>query len=92
MDDCNLVQSGTDPVEVLSSIQSLINSWGSLMQIICGALSIDKSWWYLIEYVCKRGKWVASDTNLEVDLVVVSSTGEFLSLKILQANESFKML
>ena len=46
VDDYNLVQPGEYPIDVLSSIQKSINSWGSLIQIICGALSIEKIWWY----------------------------------------------
>ena len=44
VDDCDLIKSGTEPVEVLSSMQELINSWGSLMEVTGGALSVEKSW------------------------------------------------
>ena len=44
------LKSGTDPVKVLSSMTSMINSWVLLIQVIGGTLSIDKIWWYLIEY------------------------------------------
>ena len=33
VDDCNLFQCGEDPVTVLESMPSLINSWGSLVQV-----------------------------------------------------------
>ena len=48
---CDLIQSGTQPIEVLASIQSLINSWGSIMEVTGGAISTGKSWWYLIDFV-----------------------------------------
>jgi hypothetical protein len=51
VDDSDLMQMGSDPVEVLSSMQSLIKSWGELMDVTGGALSIEKSWWYMIEYI-----------------------------------------
>ena len=38
------------------------------MEVTGGALSVDKIWWYLIEYICKRGKWVADDAEKEIDL------------------------
>ena len=36
VDDSDLIQSGTNPVEVLSSMQSLINSRGSLIEVTRG--------------------------------------------------------
>ena len=49
--DCDLIQSGTKPIEVLASMQSLINSWGSLMEVTGGAIRTCKNWWYLIDFV-----------------------------------------
>lgn len=73
-------------------MQHLIQSWGSLMEVTGGALSVSKSWWYLIEYVWKRGKWVATDVDKEIDLVAKDSLGNTVSLKRLHFNESSKML
>ena len=92
VDDCDLIQSGTDPIVVLASMQSLINSWGSLMEVTGGALSVSKSWWYLIEYVWKKGKWVAHDASSDLDLVATSASGDLVSLKRLYANEASAML
>ena len=92
VDDCDLVQIGEDPLEVLQSMQNLINSWGSLMEVTGGALSVDKSWWYLVDFVWKRGKWIASDATTDIDLVATSSSGERVSLKRLQAHQASKML
>lgn len=44
-------------------MQALINNSGSLMEVTGGALRPDKSWWYLVEYGWKRGKWVATDAG-----------------------------
>jgi len=92
VDDCDLIQSGSDPITVLQSMQNLINSWGSLMEVTGGAISVDKSWWYLIDYVWKRGKWIANDADTDIDLVANSAGGEVVSLKRLQADEASKML
>ena len=92
VDDCDLIQSGSDPVSVLQSMQRLINSWGSLMEVTGGAISVDKSWWYLIDCVWKRGKWVANDVDSAIDLVATSPQGDIVSLKRLQAHEASKML
>ena len=63
VDDCDLFRCGEDPAEVLASMQALINNSGSLMEVTGGALRPDKSWWYLVEYGWKRGKWVATDAG-----------------------------
>ena len=51
VDDSNLIQMGSDPDIVLSFMQQLINSWDALIDVTGGAMSVDKSWWYMIEYV-----------------------------------------
>ena len=48
VDYYDLIQSGSDLEEVLASMQGLINSWGSLIEVTVGALCVDKSWWYFI--------------------------------------------
>ena len=86
VDDCDLFQIGTDPVEVLTPMQRLINDWGDLMEVTGGAIRIDKSWWYLVEYVWKRGKWIASDCTGTMDLVAAGSDGEMVSLQRLRCD------
>ena len=92
VDDCDLVQSGTTSIEVLDSIKIIINGWGALMDVTGGLLSVDKSWWFLIECMWNQGKWIANDVDVGVDFVAKDSAGEIVSLKILQANEASKML
>ena len=62
------------------------------MEVTGGALSVSKSWWYLIEYVWKRGKWEATDAENELDLVAKDTSGNIVSLKRLYCHESSKML
>ena len=92
VDDCDLFQSGEDPAEVLASMQALINSWGSLMEVTGGALRPDKSWWYLVEYVWKRGKWVATDAGDNLTLQATGPDGQLEDLKYLSVTESAEML
>ena len=73
-------------------MQEIINSWGSLMEMTGGALSFYKSWWYLIEYIWKRGKWVADDSKRELDLVATDFSGNQVSLKRLHCREDSQML
>ena len=92
MDDCDLLQVGKDPLEVMSSMQALINSWGAFMEVTGGAIRTDKSWWYLIDYVWKRGKWVASDPDVNLDLVANDVDGTRVSLSRLRCDEAAQML
>ena len=92
VDDCDLLQVGKDPLDVMSSIQALINSWGTFMEVTGGAIRTDKSWWYLIDYVWKRGKWVASDPDVNLDLVANDVNGTRVSLSRLRCDEAAQML
>jgi hypothetical protein len=69
VDDCDLIQSGEDPLTIARSMQRVIQQWGDLMEVTGGALASDKTYWYLVEFVWKRGKWVAVDSPLEFDLI-----------------------
>ena len=60
-------------MEVLTLMQQLINSWGELMDVTGGSLSVDKSWWYMLEYTWRRGKWVAVDAGPGLDLVAITA-------------------
>ena len=66
VDNCDLIQSGTDPLTVAQSMQGVIQQWGDLMEVTGGALNLDplKSYWYLVECVWKRGSWVAADAKI----------------------------
>jgi hypothetical protein len=92
VDDCDLFQSGENPLEVLESMQALIRSWGSLVEVTGGALRPDKSWWYLIEYTWRRGKWTATDAHEDQQLVAPTPEGEEVALQRLRANEAAELL
>ena len=92
VDDCDLFQSGEDPLTVLQSMQELINSWGELVEVTGGALRPDKSWWYLVEYVWSRGKWRGTNARDDLDLVATAPNGEVVSLKRLHVDEAAEML
>ena len=92
VDDSDLIQTGTNPIEVLASMQKLINMWGSLIDVTGGALSVEKSWWYMVDYVWTRGKWKATNAGQDLDLFATSPSGDLISLKRLHAHEASKML
>ena len=62
------------------------------MEVTGGAIWIDKSWWYLIEYVWSRGRWMASDSLSDIDLVATGLDGNVVSLKRLQCNIAAEMV
>ena len=72
--------------------KKLIESWGSLTEVTGGALRPDKSWWYLVEYVWKQGKWVASDAGQDLNLQATGRNGRVENLKYLGASESAEMM
>ena len=41
VDDCDLIQSGQDPLEVAKSMQTVVQKWGDLMEVTGGALNLD---------------------------------------------------
>ena len=51
------------------------------MEVTGGAIRTDKSWWYLIDFVWKKGKWIADDPDIGIDLVAKNTKGETVSLK-----------
>ena len=62
------------------------------MEVTGGAINTGKSWWYLIDFVWKRGKWVAEDPDVGLDLIANDSNGRRVSLKQLRSNEASEML
>ena len=92
VDDCDLIQSGHDLLTVARSMQRVIQQWGDLMEVTGGALASDKTYWYLVEFVWKRGKWIAADAPLEFDLVARTEDNDFVSLNRLSCSTASEML
>lgn len=92
VNDCDLIQIGNNPVKVLASMQERINSWGDLVEVTGGTIRIDKSWWYLFNYVWQKGKWVCNDPHLDLDLVTKNLDGKLVSLNRLRSNVAAEML
>ena len=92
VDDCDIFQTAYSPLEVLNSMQQLINSWGSITEVTGGAISASKCWWYLIDFVWQRGRWVPCDELLSYDLQAKNYDGKIVSLKRLRNNEAAEQL
>ena len=62
------------------------------MEVTGGVIRTDKTWWYLIDYVWKHGKWIAQDPERDVDLIATDTKGDKVSLKRLGCDEALEML
>ena len=51
------------------------------MKVTGDEIRADRSWWYLIDFVRKRGKWGADDPDMGIDFVTTNIEGEIVSLK-----------
>ena len=92
VDDTDLFQTGASPIEVLTSMQELISSFGSLMEVTGAALAVDKSWYYLVDYTWKRGQWVMYDPGNSFDLVATDANNTLISLRRLCHTEAADVL
>jgi len=76
-------------------MQTVVQQWGDLMEVTGGALNLDpsKSYSYLVEYVWKHGKRIASDADTgDFDLVTRNADNEYISLTRLNCNDESEML
>ena len=62
------------------------------MEVTGGALRTDKSWYYLVDYVWKHGKWIATDPDVGIDLLATDISGERIALSHLRCDEAAEML
>ena len=62
------------------------------MEVTGYAILIDKSGWYLIDYVWRWGKWVCNDADVDFNLVTANNSGELVSLQRLRCHEAAEML
>ena len=92
IDSCNFIESGTNLIDILYSMQVFINSWSYLVEVTGGTISVDKSCFYLIDYVWAKGKWVTYDAKPDLNLVAKSTEGKKVSLKRLLAADSSEIL
>ena len=62
------------------------------MEVTGRVIRTDKSWWYLFEYICSRGKWVAADVRSYLDLVAKDADGQTVSLYHIVCDEASEIL
>jgi hypothetical protein len=57
-----------------------------------GALRSDKSWWYLVEFVWHRGKWIPIDAGENLRLYADDVSGQRVQLTYLPCSQASEML
>ena len=62
------------------------------MEVTRGTIRTDRSCWYVVEYVWKRGKWVAVEANMGLDLITTAQEGEQIALKRLRYQKASDLL
>ena len=92
VDDSDLIQDG-ETVEIAYDLMvKSMKFWEDMIKETGGCLAPDKSKWYLIDYVWKKGKFKCIDPLMGCDLTATTKTGEVVSLQRLLATESMEML
>ena len=92
VDDSDLIQSGRDPTVVAEDMQKALAKWESLMKVNGGVLAPAKSWWYLVDYKWKNGKWSYVDAGNTLELRAKDMNGIISPLKYLNHTEAKEML
>ena len=92
VDDCDLIQTGKDVVEVMTSMQQVVDSWTDQVEVTGGALEPSKSWYYLVDYKMKRGKWTAYNPPCPLTLSTRDKNKATIDLQRLPCDKASEML
>lgn len=92
VDDSDLVQSGETAQMAYDLMKESMRFWESMIKQTGGCLVPEKSSWYLIDYVWRKGKFRCKNPLMDQDLEATTKQGEVVSLRRLLAHESMEML
>ena len=93
VDDCDLATNNSTVQLTHSMMQAALTEWEELIKVTGGCLVPDKSSWYLVDYIWKRGKWICIDAKTdEMDLVATTKDGQQVSLKYMLSHQAMSML
>ena len=62
------------------------------MKVTGGALRSDKSWWYLVSFAWKKGKWIPTDAGDNINLLANDISGHEVTLQYLPCSHASEML
>ena len=95
VDDTDLLQTGLnkdDYWDIATKLQASVELWEKCTEISGGCLVPTKSWWTLIDFTWKDGKWSYSEDMDDVNIAIKDVNGNLVELNQLAANEAQKML
>ena len=93
VDDCNLFSSSDTLDVTFDHMQASLQDWERLIEVTGGCLVLDKSPWYLVDFVWNKGNWRFKDpADARFHLEAKMHNGDMAPLKRLQASEAMEML
>ena len=83
VDDCDLIMADDTPERTFVLMQESMSFWEDLVHVTGGRLQADlnKTTWYLVDFVWKKGKFVCNDPMKIADLQAKDKDGNLVSLK-----------
>ena len=83
----------TPGVQILHDMQRFIEHWEGGLRATGGALRVDKSCWYLIDFKWQANAWrYISKTDLPGDIMVRDADGQLKTLPRLEPHEAIETL
>ena len=97
VDDTDLVHTGpsvdTTGLQILQDMQRFVEHWEGGLRATGGALRVDKSCWYLIDFKWQANTWrYISKTDLPGDITVRDADGQMKTLPRLEPHEAIETL
>jgi hypothetical protein len=97
VDDTDLIHTGksvlTPGHEIVGDMQRFVNHWEGGLRATGGALRVDKSCWYLIDFVWRNNSWhYASKRDVPGDITVRDADGQVKPLPRLEPHEANETL
>ena len=92
VNDSDLIEDGATAEETLARMQNGVNLWEELIKATGGVMAPHKSWWYLVDFIWKKGKWTFRDAGAGKSLSAHDATGTVHNLTYLLPSEVTKIL
>ena len=93
VDDCDLFNSAPMLDMTFTKMKESLRDWESLIEVTGGCVVLNKSSWYLGDYVWDKGNWVCTDPNeARFQLEAKLQDGTMATLCRLRSSETMEML
>jgi hypothetical protein len=95
VDDTDLIVTANedDEEDAMQKMQECLSTWEQVIDITGGQLEPSKTYWYLIKFIWKDGKWkYASKRDSKADLVMTNATQQQVQVERVEASEARRTL